>query len=132
MAQCKAITNSGEQCKREALDNGYCSLPAHQAQAEEPLEEQEDLCGHVNVHAGEQEDENFLTCDKPKGHTGDHSAIYHEVVWKKGSIISEEDKRTYWNDDAGIPVDEIEPEEQIKTKSDISRIVERLMREAEK
>ena len=132
MAQCKAITNSGEQCKREALDNGYCSLPAHQAQAEEPLEEQEDLCGYINVHAGEQEDGNFLTCDKPKGHTGDHSAIYHEVVWKKGSIISEKDKRTYWNDDAGIPVDEIGPEEQIKTKSDISRIIERLMREAEK
>ena len=30
MAQCKAITSSGEQCKREARDGlEYCAIPAH-------------------------------------------------------------------------------------------------------
>lgn len=33
MAQCKAITSNGEQCKREARDGlEYCAIPAHAEQ----------------------------------------------------------------------------------------------------
>jgi len=33
MSQCEAITSQGKRCKREALDNGYCFVPAHQKMA---------------------------------------------------------------------------------------------------
>ena len=38
--KCRAITKSGDQCKRRAEENGYCSLKSHQAQAVEEVEEE--------------------------------------------------------------------------------------------
>ena len=39
MAKCKGITGTGNRCRKPAGDNGYCSTPAHQAQAKDPVPE---------------------------------------------------------------------------------------------
>jgi len=36
MSQCKAVTTQGKQCKRDAVEGGYCALPAHNAMMGEP------------------------------------------------------------------------------------------------
>jgi len=130
MARCKAITNSGEQCKKEALENGYCSLPAHQALAEQPVEKQdEELCGHVNVHADPP-----LKCTLPKGHKGDHSTTHYTKDYHRGRVIFEGERETFWNDMAGTPVEEIEPVETEKipsSPSGLKSFIKRLKQDAE-
>lgn len=57
-----------------------------------------------------------MACDLPKGHTGDHHAIYLKnvpeyVTNEKGTPIKvnyhEEEAETYWGELAGTPANEI-------------------------
>jgi len=107
---CLAMTNSGNRCQRKPIENGYCSIPSHQAQAEEPEEtqKQEAICGHENVHA-QYDDVEHLRCELPDGHSGNHAAKVYEVSYGRGGVTGEGKKVVEWSDMAGIPVDEIEP-----------------------
>lgn len=118
---CAAITSRGTQCKNKPLPGSmYCQIEAHQA-LEEP-EETGELCGHINRHSyGVNGKLDNLSCEKEKGHEGNHGAwhferhygpalqddinprIYHpQLSW-------EGDRWTEWNDDAGTPVELIKP-----------------------
>jgi hypothetical protein len=61
-----------------------------------------EVCGHINEHwTGADE----MTCELTPGHEGPHSTIYHAIGYKEGQKIIDEDQRTYWSDEAGIPIE---------------------------
>ena len=108
--QCLAVTNSGERCKREAVENGYCTIPSHQEQAEGVEKQEEEVCGHENVHA-QYDHVEHLTCELPPGHSGNHAAtVYEKTYGRGGSVRNDGEIVTEWTDLAGVSVDEIEPE----------------------
>lgn len=100
---CLAMTNSGDRCKRKPLDNGYCSIDAHQAQADEPTQMgNPDVCGHENLHADYDEIEH-VTCELPAGHSGNHGMTIKEKPREEAKLVE-------WDDNAGKPTSEIEPD----------------------
>lgn len=111
--RCQGTTKSGSPCKAKPIKGSiYCRQ--HQVidlveQSEEKKVEpvkQSSVCGHRNVHYTQSE----MTCDLEPGHDGPHSAIYHYVKYDKGVVTIDEMQRTYWQDIAGTPVEEIKPD----------------------
>lgn len=75
------------------------------------------VCGHINKQhyssKGRLED---VSCDRVKGHSGDHHAKYMKKVDApetdvRGIVIEhhyhDEEADTYWGDAAGVPANEI-------------------------
>lgn len=97
---CQSTTKAGQPCKGAPLPNSdFCRM--HQ-----PEEPRNELCGHRNMHYTTA----VMTCDLPDGHEGNHSAEYDTIDYKEGGKVFEGTKRTYWQDLAGTPVDQIEPD----------------------
>lgn len=79
------------------------------------------VCGHVNRHSvGLDKKLDYMLCDKPPGHSGDHEGDHLE--WEKHeetSIVHGEEEirvfyaevvlRRQWNDAAGVEVKNIPP-----------------------
>lgn len=114
MTQCAAITKSGNQCKGKALENGFCF--AHQEKDESPKEQVKAMCGHINKHNHNYDDElghsvlTDIACTLEPGHNGPHSAEKREVTFRNNGLSEDRVKLVYWNDDAGTPADEIKPD----------------------
>jgi len=51
-----------------------------------------------------------MICDLEPGHEGAHEAEYHFVKYERGEVTIDEMRRTAWQDMAGTPVEEIEPD----------------------
>lgn len=89
-------------------------------------------CGHVNKqHYGTDGRLQDLICNLPKGHDGDHRALYamkigEPVNDEKGRVIRtnyrEEERYGYWNDSAGktaAPADGVEMEQTSLWQKDL-------------
>lgn len=123
--QCAAIKKNGERCTNKVVPGtDYCFVKAHQAMAQ-PIEEEktEELCGHTNLHSYDHKGkQDFITCEKQKGHEGNHGANHFEIHY--GSQIRDDtnprlvrreiewEKEVWveWTDDAGIPAEDIHPD----------------------
>ena len=80
-----------------------------------------EICGHVNRHSyGVDRELDNITCDLPKGHDGDHSAMHDELQKTENvkivdgtevvSVTYETiQQRRGWTDMAGTPVSQITP-----------------------
>ena len=115
--QCAAIKKNGERCTNEAIPGSdYCFVNAHQALAQ-PEESMGELCGHKNIHCSDP-----LTCEKQKGHDGNHGAYHLERHYgsqtrddRNPRIVTRElewEKEVWveWLDDAEIPPEDIKPD----------------------
>lgn len=108
---CQGTTKSGSPCKSKPIQGSiYCRqhqvIELVEKEAEPEPVKRPSVCGHQNVHYTQGD----LFCDLEPGHDGPHSAVFHYVKREKGVVTIDEMQRTHWQDIAGTPVDEIEPD----------------------
>lgn len=83
------------------------------------------LCGHINRHSiGADGKPDNLACTLPEGHVGLHQAPHYEIATQISGMLDADESMQFtqrtdgllegtimrsWNDQAGIPADQIKP-----------------------